>query len=350
MTQDQTVAPSPSPLSAPTTLTPDPKPAAALTQDQREKALKAARHTLTLEASALTAMADELNGDFLTALALIKGAKGRVIVSGMGKSGHVGTKIAATFASTGTPSFFVHPAEASHGDLGMITQDDVVIAISNSGETRELSDVIAYTRRYGIPLIAICGRAESTLCSAADVALVLPQVAEACPHGLAPTTSTTSTLAMGDALAVALLDHKGFSASDFRMYHPGGKLGQRLLKVEDLMHSGDDLPVCTPHQTMAEALVEMTGKSFGCVGVVDKGVLVGVVTDGDLRRHMSTNLTEMAVIDVMTPSPKSVAPSLLAVEALRLMNARKVTSLFVVDGMAAVGILHIHDLLRAGIA
>jgi arabinose-5-phosphate isomerase len=213
----------------------------------------------------------------------------------------------------------------------MITRDDVVIAISNSGETRELSDVIAFTRRYQIPLIAITGRGESTLAEAADVALVLPPSPEACPHGLAPTTSTT--------VAVALLEHKGFSATDFRMFHPGGKLGQRLLKVADLMHRDEALPLCDVGQTMAEALVEMTSKSFGCVGAVADGALVGIITDGDLRRHMAPDLTN-----------KTVEASLLAAEALHVMNSRKVTSLFVVDDQAPVGILHIHDLLRAGIA
>ncbi len=321
-----------------------------LTPAEQNQALASARRTLAAEVEGLNALARELNGEFLAALAVIQGASGRVVVSGMGKSGHVGNKIAATLASTGTAAFFVHPAEASHGDLGMITGDDVVIAISNSGETRELSDVIAFTRRYQIPLIAITGRAKSTLAEAADVALVLPTAAEACPHGLAPTTSTTMTLALGDALAVALLELKGFTASDFSMFHPGGKLGQRLLKVADLMHSGADLPLCAADQLMAQALVEMTSKSFGCVGVVENDALVGVITDGDLRRHMAPDLTDKTVRAVMTQNPKSVPPSLLAAEALHLMNSRKVTSLFVVDGLAPVGILHIHDLLRAGIA
>jgi arabinose-5-phosphate isomerase len=317
---------------------------------EQSQALESARRTLAAEVSGLQALSDSLNGDFLTALALIEAATGRVVVSGMGKSGHIGNKIAATLASTGTASFFVHPAEASHGDLGMITRDDVVIAISNSGETRELSDVIAFTRRYQIPLIAITGRGESTLAEAADVALVLPPSPEACPHGLAPTTSTTVTLALGDALAVALLEHKGFSATDFRMFHPGGKLGQRLLKVADLMHRDEALPLCDVGQTMAEALVEMTSKSFGCVGAVADGALVGIITDGDLRRHMAPDLTNKTVEAVMTRHPKSVPSSLLAAEALHVMNSRKVTSLFVVDDQAPVGILHIHDLLRAGIA
>lgn len=326
-----------------------PVPDDVYSAEEQAALLGSARHTLSLEATALATMSAELGSDFLAAVALIERSKGRVVVSGMGKSGHVGTKIAATLASTGTPSFFVHPAEASHGDLGMVTTEDVVIAISNSGETSELSDIVAFTRRFAIPLIAITSRAGSSLGQAADVTLVLPGVEEACPHGLAPTTSTTATLAMGDALAVALLERRGFSASDFRLFHPGGKLGKRLQKVADLMHGGDAVPLCSPEMTMGEALVIMTGKSFGCVGVVDNDALVGIITDGDLRRHMAPDLPSKPVRLVMTGSPRSVSPSLMAAEALHVMNTAKVTSLFVVDGGTPVGILHIHDLLRAGL-
>ncbi|GAB3439611.1 KpsF/GutQ family sugar-phosphate isomerase [Insolitispirillum peregrinum] len=326
-----------------------PVPDDAFSAAEQEVILTSARNTLALEATALTTMAAELGREFLAALALMERAQGRVVVSGMGKSGHIGTKIAATLASTGTPSLFVHPAEASHGDLGMVTTQDVVLAISNSGETSELSDIIAFTRRFAIPLVAITSRAGSTLAQAADVALVLPAVAEACPHGLAPTTSTTATLALGDALAVALLERRGFSASDFRLFHPGGKLGKRLQKVADLMHGAEALPLCAPTVTMAEALLVMTSKSFGCVGVVENDQLVGIITDGDLRRHMAPDLPGKAVGAVMTRGPKSVTPTLMAAEALHIMNASKVTSLFVVENGKPVGILHIHDLLRAGL-
>lgn len=318
-----------------------------------DASLAVARQTLSTEARALIALAESLGGDFLAAVRLVEAASGRVVVSGMGKSGHIGTKIAATLASTGTPAFFVHPAEASHGDLGMITGEDVVIAISNSGETSELSDIIAYTRRFAIPLVAITGRAASSLAQAADVALVLPAVEEACPNGLAPTTSTTATLALGDALAVTLLKRKGFTALDFRLFHPGGKLGKRLLKVSDVMHGGDALPLVPPSMTMDAVLVEMTSKSFGCVGVVDpkaENGLLGIITDGDLRRHMAPDLMRRTAAEVMTQHPKTVPSSLLAAEAVHLMNARKVTSVFVVDEQAPLGIVHIHDLLRAGVA
>jgi arabinose-5-phosphate isomerase len=269
----------------------------------------------------------------------------------MGKSGHIGRKIAATFASTGTPSFFIHPGEASHGDLGMICKGDVVVALSNSGETTELSDILAYTRRTPIPLIAITGRSESTLARNADVALILPAAPEACPLGLAPTTSTTMTLALGDALAVALLEKRGFTAADFRLFHPGGKLGQRLLKVADLMHSGEELPVCLIGTPMSEVLMVMTGRRFGCVGVQEQsGALVGIVTDGDLRRHMGGDLLGQPVEQVMTLDPITVAPGALAASALEVMNSRGITTLFVVTDGKPVGILHVHDLLRAGVA
>jgi arabinose-5-phosphate isomerase len=315
--------------------------------------LATARRVVAREAAALAALVDALDGSFARAVGLILEARGRVIVSGMGKSGHVGRKIAATFASTGTPAHFVHPAEASHGDLGMLAQGDVVLVLSNSGETPELADLIAYTRRFGIPLIGVAGRADSTLIRRADVGLVLPTVAEACDTGFVPTTSTTMTLALGDALAIALMEHRSFTPERFRDFHPGGKLGARLQKVSDLMHAGDDLPLVPQDAAMSDTLVEMSRKGFGVVGVTDgSGGLAGIVTDGDLRRNMEGLLGRTAA-EVMTRDPQTIAPDSLAEEALALMNARKITCLFAVDpaqGRRAVGILHIHDCLRAGIA
>lgn len=320
-------------------------------QTSADRDLASARRTLSVEIDGLTALRESLNGDFARAVAILAGISGRVIVSGMGKSGHVGCKIAATLASTGTPAFFVHPAEASHGDLGMITRDDAVIALSNSGETPELADIIAYCRRFSIPLIAITSRAGSTLAQSADCALILPSFTEACPNGLAPTTSTTLTLALGDAIAVALLERIGFSAQDFKVFHPGGKLGKKLQRVADLMHGADSLPLCQLETPMSEALMIMTGKSFGCTGVVDSdGLLVGVITDGDLRRHMSDDLVRSRAAEIMTRTPKHVPPMMVAAEALRLMNDGKVTGLFVVENGRPVGFLHVHDLLRAGVA
>ncbi len=315
--------------------------------------LASGRRTLEIEARALVALAESLNGAFEDAVSRLSLVAGRVIITGMGKSGHIGRKIAASMASTGTAAYFVHPGEASHGDLGMIAQDDAVIAISNSGETAELSDIIAYTRRFAITLIAITGRAKSALAQAADVALILPDMEEACPHGLAPTTSTTMTLGLGDALAVALLEAKGFTASDFKLFHPGGKLGRQLMKVRDLMHADtDSLPLAAPDSPMSEVLVEMSAKSFGCVGIVDAdGRLTGIITDGDLRRNMSADLPLASAKSVMTRNPKTVPPGMMAAEALRLMNSMKVTSFFVVgeDGKPQ-GLLHIHGMLRAGVA
>ncbi|MGC2854764.1 KpsF/GutQ family sugar-phosphate isomerase [Novispirillum sp. DQ9] len=314
-------------------------------------AVIAARRTLALEADALRALADSLDGAFTAAVESLAAITGRVVVSGMGKSGHVARKIAATLASTGTPAFFVHPGEASHGDLGMVTRDDAVVALSNSGETPELADIIAYTRRFAIPLVGMTGRPGSTLAQASDHALVLPPAAEACPLGLAPTTSTTMMLALGDALAVALLERNGFTAADFRVFHPGGKLGQRLLKVADLMHRSDELPLVSPDTPMSEALVVMSGRGFGSLGIVDDaGALIGIVTDGDLRRHMAPDLLAQPVGRVMTANPRVVEPTQLAAEALQIMNARKITTFFVVADGRPVGLLHIHDLLRAGVA
>jgi arabinose-5-phosphate isomerase len=316
--------------------------------------LDTARHVLRLEAAALEATAAGLDGLFDAAVQLLAGTTGRVVVSGMGKSGHIGRKIAATMASTGTPAQFVHPGEASHGDLGMIIQGDSVLALSNSGETSELGDLVAHTRRFGIPLIAIVGRPGSTLARDADVALVLPAVQEACPLGLAPTTSTTMQLALGDALAVALLTRRGFGPEDFRVFHPGGKLGARLSRVAALMHGPDELPLATPETPMADALVAMTAKRFGCLGITDdEGRLIGIITDGDLRRALQPGhaLLSRSAGEVMTRQPRSIASDALAAEALRLMNEGSITTLFVVDAeRRPAGILHIHDLLRAGVA
>ena len=313
--------------------------------------LAAARRVLRLEAEALRTMSDALDGSFTKALEILFAVTGRVVVTGMGKSGHIARKISATFASTGTPSHYVHPAEASHGDMGMITRSDAVLALSNSGETPELGDLVDYCRRFRIPLIALTGKPGSTLASNSDCALILPAVAEACPMGLAPTTSTTAMLAMGDALAVALLERRGFTTEDFQVLHPGGKLGRGLLRVDDLMHAGDELPLTGPDAVMSDVLLTMTNKRFGCVGVVDAGGrLAGIVTDGDLRRHMSKNLLDNTAGEVMTRSPKTIRLGALASEALGTMNDNTITALFVVDGGAPVGILHIHDCLRAGIA
>jgi len=316
--------------------------------EQRD--LDSARRVLISEGDALVALARCLDERFVAALDLLAQVTGRVIVTGMGKSGHVARKIAATLASTGMPAQFVHPAEASHGDLGMVAPGDAVVALSNSGKTPELGDIIAYTRRRTIPLIAITARARSHLDEAADVTLVLPDVGEACPMGLAPTTSTTMMLALGDALAVALLERNGFTSSHFRDFHPGGTLGNKLLRVADLMHGAEELPLCEPTTDMSEAILVMTERTFGCIGVVgDDGDLLGIVTDGDLRRHMEPGLLENAAGDVMTPSPKTIRPQALAAEAVGIMNANSITSLFVVEGGRPVGIVRLHDCLRADV-
>jgi arabinose-5-phosphate isomerase len=312
--------------------------------------LVSARRVLELEATGLQAMAREIDEAFIRALDLIEQMQGRVIVTGMGKSGHIARKLAATLASTGTPAMFVHAAEASHGDLGMITAADVVIALSNSGETAELADVLVYAKRFDIPLIAMTGKADSTLARAATVTLLLAPAAEACPMGLAPTTSTTIMLALGDALAVATLERKGFSPSDFQMLHPGGMLGRRLLRVADLMHRGEELPLAKADEKMDEALITMTAKSLGCVGIVDgEGRLIGIITDGDLRRHMGSNLLNRTVSEIMTRNPKTIDAEALASEAVNLMNARKITTVFVLEDGYPVGVVHIHDCLRAGV-
>jgi len=314
--------------------------------------LDAARRVFRLEAEGISALADALDDNFLAAVEILSEVTDRVIVTGMGKSGHIGRKIAATLASTGTPAHYVHPGEASHGDLGMITKNDAVLALSNSGETPELQDLAEYSRRFSIPLIVITSRAGSTLTELADAVLLLPGVPEACPMGLAPTTSTTMSLALGDALAVALLERKGFSAQDFRVLHPGGKLGSSLLRVSDLMHVDDAMPLVEAGVAMQDVIPVMSEKRFGCVGVVDlSGDLLGIITDGDLRRTLVENLLSRSAADVMTQSPQSIKPQALAAEAVALMNERKITNLFVMaeGSRKPVGVLHIHDLLKAGI-
>ncbi|MEY4250589.1 MAG: hypothetical protein RJA87_2222 [Pseudomonadota bacterium] len=312
-------------------------------------AIDVGRRVLASEAQALGLMADGLGEAFVSAVETIFTAKGRVVLTGVGKSGHVGRKIAATLASTGTPAMFVHANEASHGDLGMIGVDDVVLALSKSGEVKELTDVIHYAKRFGVPLLAMTASAGSALGKAADILLLLPDAPEATDGVNAPTTSTTLQIALGDALAVAVLERRGFTADDFRIYHPGGKLGAMLRTVADIMHGAADLPLVAPATTMSQALLVMTEKRFGCVGVQDQtGQLSGLITDGDLRRHMD-GLLGLTAGQVMTAKPRTVEPDMLAAEALRLMNEWRITVLFVVEAGKPVGILHIHDLLRAGV-
>ncbi len=326
-----------------------------MTNDVTKNILDSAFRTLEIETKGLAQLKEALNGPLAEALIgavqAIHNSSGRVIVTGMGKSGHIGLKMAATMASTGTPAFFVHPAEASHGDLGMITTDDVVIAFSWSGETVELGSLLNYTRRFKIPLVAITSGVESTLGNASDFLIALPKVEEACPHGLAPTTSTTLQLVISDCLAIALLETNGFTSHDFKVFHPGGKLGANLLYVADLMHKGDSLPLVNKESLMSEALVVMTEKSMGCLGVLDeKGQLAGIITDGDLRRKMSQNLINNTAGEVMTASPKTIKSDLLASATLEIINASNITALFVVDEGKPVGLVHVHDLLRAGVA
>ena len=317
--------------------------------------IASALRTLEVETAGLAQLRETLEGPlarpFASAVRMLGGARGRVIVTGIGKSGHVGQKIAATFASTGRPAFFVHPTEASHGDLGMITRDDALLVLSWSGETVELKPLLTYSRRHSVPLISITSRADSALGQHSDIVLELPRTKEACPHGLAPTTSTTMQLVIGDCLAMALLEAKGFTAHDFKTFHPGGSLGASLKYVADVMHQGDLLPLARDTDRMSAALVTMTQKSFGCLGIVDaKGKLIGVVTDGDLRRHMGEDLVRAQTADIMTRNPKTVTPKMLASAALELINASRITALFVVAKGKPIGIVHIHDLLRAGIA
>ncbi len=341
----------PPPLESPMANT---KPRTA-TASATSPAIESALRTLDAEAGGITALANALQADlgvaFTAAVDLIREAKGRLIVTGLGKSGHIGKKMAASFASTGTPAFFVHAAEASHGDMGMITTDDVIMALSWSGETAELKNLINYSRRFRIGLIAITSEADSTLGAAADISLTLPKAREACPHNLAPTTSSLMQLALGDALMVALLESRGFTAIDFGTLHPSGKLGAMLKFVRDLMHAQSEVPLKPLGTKMSDALVEMTSKGFGCVGITDsRGEIAGIVTDGDLRRHMRPDLMTATVDDVMTKNPKTISPDLLASEALEILNSSKITALIVTDGKKPVGIVHLHDILRAGVA
>jgi arabinose-5-phosphate isomerase len=311
-----------------------------------------ARRVIRAEADALMALADAIDGSLADAVELILNAKGRIIISGIGKSGHIARKIAATLASTGTPAHFVHPAEASHGDLGMVTRGDVVLAISNSGEAPELANLIAYTQRFAIPLIGVTSRAESSLASQSDIVLLMPKLPEACGTGVVPTTSTTMTLALGDALCVAIMEHRAFTPDNFRDFHPGGKLGAQLSRVGDLMHKDDAIPLVGEKTPMSDTLLTISQKGFGVVGVLDdNGYLAGIVTDGDLRRNMA-GLLDLTAGEVMTHAPGTIGPASLAEEAVNVMNERKITCLFVVDpdgSRKVAGILHIHDCLRAGI-
>ena len=320
-----------------------------------EAVMASARRTVLVEAEGVRALHAALDGELgerlVEAVGCMQSSGGRVIVTGMGKSGHVARKIASTLASTGTPAHFVHPAEASHGDLGMIHGSDVVLALSWSGEAPELADIVAYTRRFGVKLVAITSRAASALGSAADVPLVLPAMPEACPNGLAPTTSTTMQMAMGDVLAVALLSLRGFTASDFRQFHPGGKLGAQLRRARDLMHAGEDLPVVPADAMLSHAIVEMTGKRLGVTAVVDaEGRLAGVITDGDVRSAMEGGFVDRPVSSIMTRNPRRIGPDMLVQEALAMMHKARITSLFVVEDTQLLGVLHIHDLLREGVA
>ena len=314
--------------------------------------LDTARRVIRAEADALISLADALDATLAQAVELILNAQGRVIVSGIGKSGHIARKIAATLASTGTPAYFVHPAEASHGDLGMVTNDDVVLAISNSGEAPELANLLAYTQRFGIPLVGITSKANSTLAIHCDITLLMPKQPEACGTGVVPTTSTTMTLALGDALAVALMEHRAFSAENFRDFHPGGKLGAQLALVSDLMHTGDTVPLSGEDTPMSDTLLTISQKGFGVVGVLDDNAyLTGIVTDGDLRRNMA-GLLDLTAGKVMTRDPRTISPNALAQEAVKVMQDTKITCLFVVDPNGprnVVDILHIHDCLRAGV-
>jgi len=325
-----------------------------LAESQPADDLSVARDVLATEAAGINALSAALDQRFASAVDLLAGVTGRIVVSGMGKSGHVARKVAATLASTGTPALFVHPAEASHGDLGMIIPGDAVLALSNSGETAELADLVSHAHRFGLPLVGITAAAGSALAQAANVALILPDAPEAGPIGLAPTTSTTMQMALGDALAIALLARRGFTAHDFRGFHPGGRLGARLLHVRELMHTGAEVPLAAPDTQMDKALITMTAKPFGCLGIVDpQNRLLGVFTDGDLRRSIGPDLLSQTLDSVMTRSPKTIAPDALAGDALREMNSatRPFTAIFVVDAAGVVnGILHIHDLLRAGVA
>lgn len=309
---------------------------------------------LKIEQAGLAALHQALSGPlsdpFLKAVETIRAIKGRVIITGVGKSGHIGTKLAATLASTGTPAFFVHASEANHGDLGMIARDDAILALSWSGETTELLGTLDYAKRFSIPLIALTAGKDSTLAQHADIVLAIPREKEACPHNLAPTTSSLMTLALGDALAIALLEHREFSAGDFGVYHPGGQLGAKLVHISDVMHTGKEIPLVTQGTMMTEAIMQISQKGFGCVGVVGKdGKLVGIVTDGDLARHLSPTLLSEKVDDIMTRDPQTVQPDQRAVAALEILNEKSISALLVTQDSKPVGILHFHDLLRVGV-
>jgi arabinose-5-phosphate isomerase len=328
------------------------KPALKAVGSPQEADLAAARRVLGLASEALSALSGSLDGAFSQAVDGVLAARGRVIVSGMGKSGHVGRKIAATLSSTGTPAYFVHPAEASHGDMGAITAGDVLLLLSKGGETEELAHLLTYAKRFHIPMIAIACNADSTLMRAADVALLLPDAPESCAIGMAPTTSTTMMVVLGDALAVALMERRGFDADRYRDFHPGGSLGRALIRVSDLMHKGAEIPLCREDTPMQDVLLAMASGRLGCVGIVDAGgVLAGIVTDGDIRRHAAKGLEGRAAAEIMTRDPKVTEPGQLAAEALSLMNDRTITQLFVLDAARKpVGVLHIHDCVRAGLA
>jgi len=334
---------------------PSSKPLMAQSSAPASLALESALHTLEAERSGISALSAALKGPlgaaFVAVVELIQQAKGRVIVTGLGKSGHMGRKIAATLASTGTPAFFVHAAEAGHGDLGMITADDVILALSWSGEQPEMKNLVNYSARFAIPMIAVTSNAASSLGQAADLVLELPKAREACPHNLAPTTSTLMQGAIGDAIAIALLEGRGFTALEFAGFHPGGKLGAMLKFVRDYMRTGDEMPVKLAGTKMSDAVVEMSAKGLGCVCIVNgNGEIAGIITDGDLRRHMRPDLLTAPVDDIMTRQPKTVPPSMLATEMLEVLNARKITTLIVTEANKLVGIVHVHDLLRAGVA
>ena len=307
--------------------------------------------TINSEIDTIIKLRDSLGKSFTQALNAMQNAKGRIIITGMGKSGHIGKKIAASLASTGTPSFFVHPAEASHGDLGMITNDDVVIAISNSGESKELVDILNYCKRFGITLISITKNPDSSLGKAGDIILQLPNNGEACPLGLAPTSSTTATLVLGDILTAGLIQRRGFTKADFNDRHPGGKLGSILQKVSDLMHTDSAMPILDENADMQRVLLEMTSKRLGCVGFINSlGELTGMLTDGDLRRCLSAQILEEKAINIMTKNPKTISKDLLASEAMKIMHEKKITNIFVVEDNKPVGVIHIHDLLNNGVA
>ncbi len=316
--------------------------------------LNSAKRTIATELNGLKALDKFLEGplaaSFTQAVEIFSNITGRLIVTGMGKSGHIGSKMAATFASTGTPAFFVHPAEANHGDLGMIARDDAILAMSWSGEASELEGILTYSRRFKIPLVAVTSKPQSTLAKQADICLVLPREEEACPHGLAPTTSTVMQLALGDALAISLLESRGFSPTDFKTFHPGGQLGANLTQIRDLMHVNDDVPLVKSTAPISDAVTSISDKGFGCVGIVDDtGKLIGIITDGDLRRNLYANIADMKIADIMTNAPKVVSPTTLASTATALMNEMKLTALFVTENETPVGLIHMHDLLRAGV-